>query len=90
MGGMRLVTQRVENQDAQAFQARPAFRRNLADVGAVGHVGDAKAEHVEMGVLESDRRHPFAEALNGSVAMRLKISFGIMPADSPSASGPKA
>src|SRR5260370_21376356 len=47
---MRLVTQGVEDEDAQALQQAPAPFGETVNVGAISHVVDAESEHVELGV----------------------------------------
>ena len=58
---MRFGSQRIEDQYPQSLQARPTVARNLTDVGAIRHVADAEAEHVEVAVIHRNRRDDFAE-----------------------------
>ncbi len=64
MGGMRLVTQPIQDERIEAFEKRPALWRNLVGVRAVGHAADSKSEHLESWPVEQpDRLHRGAKKL---------------------------
>ena len=50
------MSQRIKDQDIQAFQQAHTFWRNLVGIGAVSHVTKAKTQHLEIGtMLETNR-----------------------------------
>src|SRR5262245_24858920 len=56
MGRVRLQPQRVQDQDLEPLQKSHALSGNLADIGAIRQITYAKAEYIEVGVFERNRR----------------------------------
>src|SRR5208337_492879 len=61
MRGMGLEPECVQNQRVQPLQQAPAFVGNAVDVGAVGKVAHAKAQHGERAMIEPDRHDLLAK-----------------------------
>src|SRR5690554_489149 len=67
MARMRARTQRVDDPDAEIGKQADCAIGNVLDVGQVGDVAEAKAERIDVAVIDQGRLHgnPSAPAVDG-------------------------
>src|SRR5262249_55497065 len=58
---VRPKTQRIQYQNAQTMQARPARFRDAIHIGAISQIADAKTENIKMSMNQGDRRNELAQ-----------------------------
>src|SRR5262249_9536249 len=63
MAGMGRIAQAVNNPEVEVFQQGPALARDVAEIGRVGGVADAKPERWNPAVLEKEGRQRYGTAL---------------------------
>src|SRR5580698_7178015 len=66
MAGMRRIAQAVDYPEIEIFEEWPARRRDVADIGRIGRIANAKTERRDIAVLhdEGRQRQPAAPALD--------------------------
>src|SRR5438477_474839 len=53
--------QRIQNQNVEVLQKRPAIGWNAVRIRAVGDVAEAETEHIEFPMQQPDRHDPLAQ-----------------------------
>src|SRR6266851_1447501 len=73
VSGVRPVPQRVQEQHVQVLQFCFRFLRNLAVIGQISGIAEAKSQHRRLSVLQTDRDELQPKKVEGPVAQGHKI-----------------
>ena len=73
---MRTVTQGVEDQHLQPFQPAEGGFRDEADIGAIGKIPDAVAQHRHAAVQQRYRQHRDAGSAEGGLVDQADLQAG--------------